>query len=87
MHITLPGMTDSRGHPSKTLTFVTVSWLAVLIRFLLGGLTLGNLGAMPPMSGMDFAAAVGAVLGIWWARERTEKSTSAAQPTPPAGTP
>ncbi|MDH5185406.1 MAG: hypothetical protein OEX12_16120 [Gammaproteobacteria bacterium] len=64
---------DSRGHPSITLTFVAISLLVVLIKFILAGLTIPGLGEVPAMSGVDFAAAAGAVLGIWWAREKTEK--------------
>ncbi|WP_303909455.1 hypothetical protein [Thiohalomonas denitrificans] len=66
-------MKDSRGHPSITLTFVTVSLLVVLVKFALAGLTLPVLGDVPEMSGVDFAAAAGALLGIWWGREKTEK--------------
>lgn len=68
-------MRDSRGHKSITLTFVTVSFVVVTAKFALAGLTLPGLGEVPAMSGVDFAAAAGAVLGIWWGREKTEKET------------
>ena len=71
-------MKDSRGNPSITLTFVTVAFVLVLIKFALAGLELPVVGTMPPMSGMDFAAAAGAVLGIWWGREKTEKDNKKA---------
>lgn len=71
-------MKDSRGNPSITLTFVTVSLVVVLIKFILAGLTLPVLGEVPPMTGMEFAAAAGAVLAIWWGREKTEKETARA---------
>lgn len=66
-------MKDSRGNRSITLTFVTVSLAVVLIKFALAGLQIGPLGTVPPMSGTEFAAAAGAVLAIWWGREKTEK--------------
>lgn len=69
---------DSRGNPSITLTFVTVSLVVVVVKFALAGLTLPGLGEVPAMSGVDFAAAAGAVLGIWWGREKTEKETQRA---------
>ncbi|MDH5785345.1 MAG: hypothetical protein OEZ16_07020 [Chromatiales bacterium] len=67
------GLKDSRGKPSITLTFVTVSLAVVLIKFALASLAVPGLGEVPPMSGTEFAAAAGAVLGIWWGREKTEK--------------
>lgn len=69
-------MKDSRGNRSITLTFVTISLAVVLIKFALAGLKLGSLGMVPAMSGTEFAAAAGAVLAIWWGREKTEKEKS-----------
>ncbi len=67
-------MRDTRGNPSITLTFVTVSLVVVLAKFALAGLTLPGVGTVPAMTGTEFAAAAGALLGIWWAREKTEKA-------------
>lgn len=67
------GMKDSRGNKSITLTFVSASLVVVLLKFALAGLTLPVVGEVPDMSGLEFAAAAGAVLGIWWGREKTEK--------------
>ncbi|MDY6979201.1 MAG: hypothetical protein SV201_04930 [Pseudomonadota bacterium] len=66
-------MKDSRGSPSITLTFVTTGLVVVVIKFALAGLSLPVVGEVPAMSGVDFAAAAGALLGIWWGREKTEK--------------
>ncbi|CCU70914.1 hypothetical protein [Thalassolituus oleivorans] len=64
---------DARGKQSTTLFFVSVSWVALLIKFLIAGMTLGPLGTMHEMSAMDFGSAVTAVLAIWLGREWTEK--------------
>lgn len=72
-------LTDSRGNKSKTLAFVTVTWLVVVIKFLCAGLTLPMLGQVPVMTGGEFAAAVGAVLGIWLGREWKDKGATNAQ--------
>ncbi|MCR4307666.1 MAG: hypothetical protein NUV80_03825 [Candidatus Berkelbacteria bacterium] len=66
-------LTDARGKKSKTLTFVAWSWGAVMVKFLIGGLTLGNLGISPVMTGTEFGIAIGAILGIWTAREFGDK--------------
>ncbi len=65
---------DTRGKQSRTLFFVTVSWLAVLVKFLLAGVNLGRFGVMPNMTALEFGGAVLAILGAWLGREWTEKS-------------
>ncbi|MEJ1353115.1 MAG: hypothetical protein RPU13_07625 [Candidatus Sedimenticola sp. (ex Thyasira tokunagai)] len=65
---------DSRGKKSKTLTFVTIGFAVVVLKFLFAGLELGDMGEVPPMSGIEFAAAAAAVLAIWLGREYTEKN-------------
>lgn len=62
-------LSDSSGDKSKTLFFVTVSWLVVVFKFTFAGLTLPLLGQFPLMTGGEFAAAITAVLGIWLGRE------------------
>lgn len=69
----IPKLLDSRGKQSITLTFVAVSWAVVQFKFFVGGMTLGPLGQMPVMDGVQFATATGAVLAIWLQREWTEK--------------
>lgn len=76
----IPTMKDGRGCQSKTLTFVAVSWFALLVKFVIAGMTLGPLGTMPTMSAIDFGSAVTAVLAIWLGREWTEKRKP--QPSP-----
>lgn len=78
----IPCMRDARGRESKTLTFVTVSWAALVAKFLAAGVALGPLGTQPSMSGTEFGTAVAAVLAIWLGREWTEKrkSDSGGQP-------
>lgn len=66
---------DSKGKESTTLTFVTVAFLAVLIKYLLGGIY------GPEISTGEFGAAVTLILGIWlnreWKEARYEKNTNA----------
>jgi len=62
-------LSDSGGDKSKTLFFVTVSWLVVVFKFTFAGLTVPLLGEFPLMTGGEFAAAITAVLGIWLGRE------------------
>lgn len=66
-------MKDSRGKQTKTLFFVAVTWAILVGKFALAGVTIGDFGTFPEMSGGEFAAAIGAVLGIWLGREYTEK--------------
>lgn len=69
----VPKLQDSRGRQSITLTFVAVSWAAVVIKFIVAGATLGPLGTMPMMGAGEFGAATAAILAIWLGREWTEK--------------
>lgn len=70
---TVPKLCDARGKESTTLFFVLISWLTLLIKFLLSGVTLGPLGTMSTMTAWDFASAASAILAIWLGREWTEK--------------
>lgn len=69
-------MKDSRGKKSTTLFFVAVTWAVLVGKFALAGVTIGDYGTFPEMTGGEFAAAVGAILGIWLGREYTEKVKS-----------
>lgn len=71
---------DSRGKESKTLSFVFVSWVVLVFKFLVAGMTLGPLGTMSPMNASDFGMAVGTILAIWLGREWTEKKTNSSNP-------
>ncbi len=64
---------DARGKQSRTLFFVAVSWVVVLVKFAVAGVSLGSLGVMPAMTATEFGAAVAAILAIWLGREWTEK--------------
>jgi len=66
-------MKDSRGKQSKTLIFVSISWLAVVIKYITAGVTLGALGTMPDMGASEFGSAVALILAIWLGREWSEK--------------
>jgi hypothetical protein len=68
-------MKDTRGRKSWTLFFVFVSWVAVLLKFILSGVSLGSLGIMPTISALEFGGAITAILAPWIAREYTEKIT------------
>jgi hypothetical protein len=65
---------DARGNQSKTLMFVTISWLVVVVKFTLAGVNLGAFGVMPMMGAGEFGAAVALILAIWLGREWTEKN-------------
>lgn len=67
-------MRDARKKESRTLTFVAVAFSAATLKFVVGGVTLGDLGTLPAMGGGEYAAAVGTVLAIWLGREWTEKT-------------
>ena len=64
---------DSRGKESTTLTFVVISWLVVLIKYLVSGITLGPLGLQPIVGTGEFGAAVTLILAIWLGREWKDK--------------
>lgn len=61
--------TDSRGHASRTLPFVVVSWLVVTAKFAVAGLALGPLGVAPAMSATAYGSAVLMIVGLWIGRE------------------
>ena len=65
---------DSRGKESITLSFVAVSWFALIIKFVVAGVSLGSLGVMPAMGASEFGMAAAAILAIWLGREWTEKT-------------
>lgn len=67
---------DSRGRESMTLSLVVPAWLALLVKFLLAGLTLPVVGAVPPMSATEFGMAIAGIMAIWLGREWTEKKGS-----------
>lgn len=72
----IPTLTDSRGRESVTLTFVAVAALALIVKFVLAGLTLGPIGQIPAMGAGEFGVAFAAVLAIWLGREWTDKRAS-----------
>jgi hypothetical protein len=67
---------DSRGRESITLSLVVPAWLALLVKFLVAGLTLPVVGVVPAMSATEFGMAMAGVLAIWLGREWTEKKGS-----------
>jgi hypothetical protein len=66
-------ITDSRGKESITLLFVSLSWLAVWVKFILAGATLPVFGTVPPMTATEFGMSAAAILAIWLGREWAEK--------------
>ena len=68
-------MKDGRGKKSKTLFFVSISWVVLVLKFLFAGVTLMTLGQIPPMTASEFGMAVAMILGIWLGREYTDKKS------------
>lgn len=64
---------DSSGRESRTLFFVTASWLVVWVKFLSAGLTLPVVGTVPPMTATEFGSSVAFILAIWLGREFIKK--------------
>jgi len=60
----MPTITDGRGNESTTAVFVIPAVLLVMVKFALSG----HFG-FPVMSGTEFAAGFGSVMGIWTWRE------------------
>ncbi len=63
-----------RGKQSTTLAFVIIAFSVLIFRFAFAGQDVFSFGAVPPMSGGEFAAAFSAVLGVWQVREYKAKS-------------
>jgi hypothetical protein len=61
--------------PSVTLTAFMTGFLVATAKLLLSGVTIGGL-TLAPFTGGDFAAAVGAVGAIYWARRNVEMGKS-----------
>lgn len=58
---------------STTLFFVSVSWAAVLFKFIVAGMTLPVIGQQAAMTASEFGMAIAGILAIWLGREYTEK--------------
>ena len=63
---------DSRGKESTTLTFVTLAFVALVGKFLVGGMDIPVIGTMPVIGAGEFGLALTGVLGIWLNREWKE---------------
>ena len=69
---------DSRGRESRTLWFVTVSWLVMTLRFIAGGIefSVGPVHwAIAPSLVLDYGGAVAAIVAVWVGREWVSKKT------------
>jgi hypothetical protein len=65
---------DSQGRESRTFLIVSLSWLALWVRFTFAGLHLPfNLGTLPPMTATEFGTALALVLAPWLTREWIKK--------------
>jgi hypothetical protein len=60
---------DSQGRESKTLAFVTLSFIAINAR----ALSVWFFDALPPITLTEYGTAVAAVLAIWLGREFVKK--------------
>lgn len=69
-------MKDTRGRRSKTLFFVTVTWIAMLIKFIAAGVTITvgeAVTSIAPMGATEFGTGVAMVLAVWVGREWKDK--------------
>jgi len=66
-------MRDSRGKESKTLIFVSIAFAVTTIKFAISGISIEGVMEVSRFGGGEYAAAIGAILGIWLGREYTEK--------------
>jgi hypothetical protein len=64
---------DSSGKPSVTVTAFVVGFLVASAKLLVSGMTLGSL-TLSQFSGVDFAAAITALGGIYVLRRSQESS-------------
>lgn len=63
---------DAKGRESRTLWFVTVTWLIMTARFLAGGIdfTIGPVHwGIAPSLVLDYGGAVAAIIAVWVGRE------------------
>ena len=63
---------EAKDRESKTLRFVTISWLIVTARYAFGGLDLGFI-QIEHTTANDYGIAVGVILAIWLGREWVKK--------------
>lgn len=71
---------DTQGRESRTLWFVTISWVLLTARFGFGGMEL-DIGpihwAIATESALDYGAAVAALITVWVGREWVRRDTHA----------
>lgn len=75
-------MKDSSGRESKTLFFVTISWLVLVLKFALAGWSLKFQVidiVFAPMTATEFGLAFAGVIGIWLGHEWAQKPTTPAK--------
>ena len=66
-------MIDTKGRESRTLKFVTISYIIMTSKFLVAGISLPYVGLQPPMSVTEYGAAAAAILSVWLGREYIKK--------------
>lgn len=75
--------TDSKGNESKILGIAIVSWLAMLAKFIVGGLTLPIIGEQPVWTMGEFSTGTAALLAVIaarkWIRDSAEAKVEAAE--------
>lgn len=57
------------GKPSVTLTMFVLGFVTVTLKLLLAGITLGSI-VIAPFSGIEYAAAIAALGGVYTLRKR-----------------
>jgi hypothetical protein len=61
-----------RGKPSRTLTMVVVSFVAMTGKFIVAGLSVKGL-TFPPMTVGEYGLAIAPIIGIWATRDHYAK--------------
>ena len=70
---------DTRGRESTTLFFCSLSWLAILIKFIFASTKAFGI-EWPAVTLTEFGGATALILAIWLGREWTEKKTQQENP-------
>jgi hypothetical protein len=72
-------MMDEGGRESRTLSFVSVAFWVITIKYVLSNLDLHFFGAQAPVSMTEYASSFALIIGVWIGREWVKKPLPDAQ--------